>query len=127
MLRRFRARTKGAAQIPFSRRRPSVALPTIEFLEQRQLFSTYTVTTTANSGAGSFRDAITKANGHAGADVVAFKIGTGAKTIPPTSALPTVTGPTVLDATTHPGFAGKPLIELNGTSAGSTANGLKIN
>src|SRR5690349_11623275 len=84
--------------------------PIIESLESRQLLSTYLVTTTADSGAGSFRDAITQANNHAGADVINFKIGTGAKTISPTSALPTITGPTVVDATTQPGYAGKPLI-----------------
>src|SRR5438046_10066290 len=86
--------------------------PLVESLESRQLFSTFTVTTAANSGAGSLRDAITRANNNAGADVINFKIGTGAKTISPTSALPSITGPTVVDATAQPGYAGKPLIEL---------------
>ena len=41
-----------------------------------------------------------------------------APTIAPTSALPTITGPVILDGGTQPGFAGQPLIELNGTNAG---------
>ena len=36
--------------------------------------STYTVTNTANSGAGSLRQAILDANGHSGADDIVFNI-----------------------------------------------------
>jgi hypothetical protein len=42
------------------------------------------------------------------------------------SALPTITDPVVLDATRQPGYASTPLIELNGTNAGVSANGLTI-
>jgi hypothetical protein len=46
--------------------------------------NTYTVTTTADSGAGSLRQAITDANGNAGADTIAFNIvGSGVHTIAP--------------------------------------------
>src|SRR5438105_4991490 len=100
--------------------------PAIETLEQRTLLSTYTVTNANDGGAGSLRAAILSANGNAGADVIKFAVGSGAKTIAPTSALPSISGPTVLDATSQPGYAGKPLIELNGTSAGTSSNGLKV-
>ena len=40
---------------------------------------------------------------------------------------PAITAPVILDATTQPGYATSPLIELNGASAGSGANGLTIN
>src|SRR6185369_10235900 len=91
----------------------------LEAMEGRVLMSTYTVTNANDTGSGSFRQAILDANNHGGADVINFKIGSGAKTITPKSKLPGLSGPTVVDATTQPGFSGKPLIELNGSSAGS--------
>ncbi|NTU62887.1 MAG: hypothetical protein HGB05_05660, partial [Chloroflexi bacterium] len=102
----------------------------------------YTVSNTNNSGAGSLRQAITDANGHAGADTIQFNIsGTGVHTIVPTSALPTITSPVILDATTDNSFAAngnKPAIILDGnnlaadglvlsaTADGSTIRGLVI-
>ena len=97
----------------------------IESLEDRRLLSTYVVTNTSDSGAGSLRQAILDANNHAGADKISFSIGTGARTISPSKALPGLGDGTTLDATTQPGYAGKPLVTLNGSGAGS-ANGLKI-
>ena len=93
-----------------------------ERLEGRVLFSTYTVTTAADAGAGSLRQAIVDANKHAGPDAIHFAIGTGPRTIAVASALPTITDPLVLDATTQPGFAGKPLIELTGRDIAATAS-----
>ena len=90
----------------------------------------YTVTNTSNSGAGSLRQAITDANGHTGADTINFIIaGTGVHTITPTSALPTITGTVILDATTDDSFAAngnRPAIRIRGTSAGSGVDGLKL-
>src|SRR5687767_3177635 len=103
-----------------------LAKAAIETLEDRRLMSTYTVTSTADSGSGSLRQAILDANNHAGADTIKFAIGSGAKTITPSSKLPGRGDETTLDATTQPGYAGKPLIEINGASAGSGADGLKI-
>src|SRR2546421_4176848 len=40
--------------------------------------------------------------------------------------LPTVTDPVIIDATTQPGYAGSPLIELNGLQAGSSAFGFQV-
>jgi hypothetical protein len=82
------------------------------------------VTNTTDAGLGSLRQAITLANSSAGADTVVFRIGTGAKTISPASALPTITQPIVIDGTTQPGFAGTPLIQIDGLSAGGGVNGL---
>ncbi|MEO6437257.1 MAG: right-handed parallel beta-helix repeat-containing protein, partial [Tepidisphaeraceae bacterium] len=97
----------------------------IEALEDRRLLSTYTVTSTADAGAGSLRQAILDANAHSGADTIAFAIGSGARTITPTKALPGLGDGTTLDATTQPGYAGKPLITLSGVAAGAV-DGLKI-
>src|SRR5678816_3325201 len=85
----------------------------IEGLEGRVLLSTYTVTNVNDAGSGSLRQAITDANKHSGADTIRFAIGSGAKTITPRSALPGVMDTTTVDATTQPGYSGKPLIELN--------------
>src|SRR6202022_4473521 len=73
------------------------------------------------------RQAILDANNDRGPNTIAFDIGDGgAQTIAPTSPLPTLINPTIIDGTTQPGFAGTPVIELTGTDAGSGANGLTI-
>jgi hypothetical protein len=79
--------------------------------------NTYTVTTTANGGAGSLRKAIQDANAHSGADTIDFNIpGTGPFVIKPVTALPVITGKVTLDATTQPGWIAAPLVELDGSS-----------
>jgi len=97
---------------------------------------TFTVTNTADSGAGSLRQAINDANAHAGADTVEFDIpGAGVHTIEVPTALPTITSPVVIDGATQPGYAGAPLIELHGansnaiwiTAGSSTLRGLVFN
>jgi titin len=87
--------------------------------------ATFTVTTTADSGPGSLRAAITASNGAAGPNVIDFSIGSGPQTITPLSALPTIMQPVMIDGTSQPGFAGVPLIRLDGKNiAGAT--GLSI-
>src|SRR5437016_6318317 len=84
--------------------------------------ATFTVTNTNDSGLGSLRQAIIDSNSTAGQkDTIAFNIpGTGVRTIAPLSSLPLITDPVVIDGTTQPGFAGTPIIDLNGASAGGT-------
>lgn len=81
----------------------------------------FNVTNTNDTGNGSLRKAILDANANPGADSIAFDIpGTAPFTITPTSApLPIITDPVTIDGTTQRGFAGKPLIELNGESCPS--------
>ncbi len=91
------------------------------------LLSTFTVINTNDGGPGSLRDAIDTANGTTGADTIDFNIpGAGAHTIQPASALPTITDPVTIDGTTQPGYAGTPIIELDGTNAGAFQDGLRI-
>ncbi|KQP44266.1 DUF4347 domain-containing protein [Pseudorhodoferax sp. Leaf274] len=107
------------------------------------LLATYTVTSTADSGAGSLRQAILDANNTPGADTIGFAIaGTGVHTIALASALPAITRPVVIDGTTDTAsFAangGRPAIVLDGGdgnytglvlaagSGGSTIRGLVI-
>jgi gliding motility-associated-like protein len=89
--------------------------------------ATYTVTNTSNSGSGSLRQAITDANNNYGADSIKFKIsGSGPYIISITSALPAIEDQVVIDGTSQSGYSGKPIIEIDGTSAGSYANGLYL-
>jgi parallel beta-helix repeat protein len=113
----------------FMRRQSHSRCVRVDRLEDRTLFNAYTVTNVNDSGTGSLRQAIKDANAHLGADIISFNIGGGGglRTISPTSGLPSVTDPVTIDATTQPGFAGKPLIEIRGDRAGtSSVNGLRV-
>jgi hypothetical protein len=73
----------------------------------------FVVTNTNTSGAGSLAQAILDANAHLGVDNITFNIpGPGPFTI--NSAPPAINDPVTIDATTQPGFAGKPIIEIHG-------------
>ena len=88
---------------------------------------TFTVTNTADTGAGSLRQAILNANASAGPDQIVFNIpDPGPHTISSASPLPTITDPVTISGSSQQGFSGSPIIELNGASAGSGADGLKI-
>jgi ABC-type iron transport system FetAB permease component len=88
------------------------------------------VTNTLDVGPGSLRQAIIDVNAAAPGPQplrILFNIGGGgAQTISPGTALPALTQPTNLDGTTQPNYAGTPLIELNGSLAGSPADGIHI-
>jgi len=58
-----------------SRRRPARRCLPLEQLEGRLVLSAYHVSTLADGGAGSLRDAVARANAHAGADVIVFDDG----------------------------------------------------
>ncbi len=65
---------------------------------------TYTVTSTADSGAGSLRQAILDANANPGADTIQFNIvGSGVHTITPASSLQPITEGVTIDGYTQPG------------------------
>lgn len=108
-------------------RRATGRMP-FETLEGRTLFSVFTVTNTLDNGTGSMRQAIIDANANAnstGPDQITFNIdpslagGNGAFTIALQTALPQVTDNVVIDGITQTGFAGVPLIELQGSSTGA--------
>src|SRR5688572_20672592 len=102
--------------------------------------ATYTVTSTANSGAGTLRQAMLDANANGGLDTINFNIaGGGVKSLVPTSLLPSLTSPVIIDGTTQPGYVSTPMIVVNGASvtgngiqfevgaSGSTIKGLAVN
>jgi Tol biopolymer transport system component len=84
------------------------------------------VTTTNDSGEGSLRQAILNANANPGQDTIRFQIGTGTQTISLASALPLITDSIIIDGKTQSGYIDTPLITLNGTGAGSLADGLIV-
>lgn len=97
----------------------------------------FTVTSTADSGPGSLRQAIVNANNASGADAIHFNItGTGPHRIQLSSALPIVSGQTTIDGFTQPGATANTLatgndailkIELRGNGAAGNVIGLQIN
>ncbi|MGB7345432.1 MAG: hypothetical protein WBD20_14555, partial [Pirellulaceae bacterium] len=90
--------------------------------------TTFFVTNTNDAGAGSLRQAITDANALVGTDYIHFNIpGVGPHTIQPLSALPTIAQSVVLDATSEPDFVGSPMVEIDGSLAGATADGFVVN
>jgi hypothetical protein len=120
----------------------------VEALEDRTVPSTFLVTNTGDNGGvdpavgagtGTLRQAILDANYASDPAVIAFDIlttdpgynsATGTFTIRPMAALPYIdpalaNNPVVIDGTTQPGYAGTPLIELNGADAGLAASGLR--
>ncbi len=103
---------------PASRRKPSSRYRLmLELLEVRTLLSAYSVITTADSGAGSLRDAITQINndttgqylGSHGVDEIDFAVSggagydpsTGIATITPTTALPAIQNTVFIDGYTQ--------------------------
>jgi hypothetical protein len=72
---------------------------------------TFVVSTLADSGAGSLRQAILDANAAADADEITFTV---AGTISVgNAALPTITGSTVINGSAAPGYAGSPVVRLD--------------
>ncbi len=112
LLRRRRRRPPATFSRTFFRRRPR-----LEVMEDRTLLSTFLVTNTGDSGPGSLRQAILDSNDATGATItIDFDIGgSGVQTIYPLSTLPAISSPVLIDATSQPGYAGTPLIEINGT------------
>ena len=81
--------------------------PKVEELEARAVPATFTVVNALDSGPGSLRQAILDANATAnvgGPDLIAFDIpGPGVHTITPTTDLPMIADPVVIDGYTQPG------------------------
>ncbi|MGI9608300.1 MAG: LamG-like jellyroll fold domain-containing protein [Acidimicrobiales bacterium] len=90
-------------------------------------------TNSAGATECTLRAAIDEANALAGADTVTFSMPAtepghagGIWTISPGSELPTLTGTVDLDGTTQTGWTITPVVEIDGTSAGAFADGLRV-
>ncbi len=89
--------------------------------------TSFTVTNVNDSGAGSLRQAILDANAVIGSNTITFNIpGGGVKTINLTAALPAITSPVVMDGWSQPGFAGRPVVRIDGAAAGAGADGISL-
>ena len=91
------------------------------------LLSAYMVTNADDAGPGSLRQAIQDADANGGPDTINFAIpGAGVHIIRPHTPLPAITDQVTVDATTQPGYQGKPLIEINGDKAPAGTNGITL-
>ena len=98
--------------------------------------ATFTVTSSANSGPGTLRQAILDANTTPGPDTISFNLpGSGVQTIAPTNALPAITNQVFIDGFSQPGSSANSsasadnsihLIRLDGLKCDSSADGLKF-
>jgi CSLREA domain-containing protein len=86
---------------------------------------TFTVNSTADTDDGTcnvsnctFREAANAANAHAGLDTIAFNVAGSPKFINIATNPPVLTEAVTVDGTTQPGYAGTPLVVLNGSVAG---------
>jgi len=135
------ADTATLATLTGAEHRVGVAVGTADVIGVDFGFSYDLIVNTNDSGQGSLRQFITNANLIAGIDTSIFNIpttdtnyngtGNGEFTIQPTSALPIITSPIVLDGTTQTANIGDtngngPEVELNGSGAGAGVNGLNI-
>lgn len=124
--RASRSYTASSPRRPFQSHRKS----SFEILESRLPLAVFTVTTasdTVNPGDGvtSLREAIASAAASSGFDSIHFNI-SGSTTIQLTSPLPTISSQVEIRGDSQPGYAGTPVVELNGASAGANADGFKF-
>jgi titin len=137
------SRSLAAARVTSRARRS--CRPALEALECRLALAVFTVSNTHDGGPGSLRVALMSADTSPGPDRIRFAIPTTDAgfvdanhnghlnpgdywSIAPSSPLPTITGSVLLNGWSQggAGYHGNPLIELNGTFAGSGANGLTL-
>jgi len=119
----------GVGSATFSNRKSILWIGIEEVTSNYSLPERFVVTNTLDSGPGSLRQAILDVNAvptETAPDVIRFAIpGTGPHSIKLLSPLPYISDRVILDATTQPGYAGKPVVELDGSLAGRS-NGLVI-
>jgi len=111
----------------------SVAVSEVAQTDYESVLATYTVSNTNDSGAGSLRQAIIDANASAnsgGPDTITFNIGADGsqQTINLSSALDPISEAVTIDGFSQYGALTPttPLIELNGSSAGASVDGLTL-
>ena len=110
------------------RGRKRITRPAIELFEERMLLSTqqFLVTSTADKGTGSLRQAIKDANAAGQPSIIDFDIaGNGPYVISLATPLDTIQTQTLIDGTSQPGYAGTPLIQVDGHTL-SSGDGLDL-
>ena len=93
----------------------------------RGLLNTFVVTNTNASGAGTLQQAIIDANSLNGFDTITFNIGGGGPhAISLDSVLPVITDAVLIDGWSDPDWVDAPMIVVDGTNAGASADGLRL-
>jgi hypothetical protein len=87
--------------------------------------ATFTVTTSADSGPGSLRDAILGANTSTPPNDIRFTL--SPSRIVPLSPLPALTNSMTLDGTNHPVYISAPVVILDGQYGATNGPGLQVN
>ncbi len=95
---------------------------------------TFTVTSTADTDDGgcyvgdcTLRDALGAVDsGDVPGATIAFDLPAGVQAIVPVTPLPAITSPVTVDATTEAGYAGTPLVDLEGVDCASPCDGLDV-
>jgi hypothetical protein len=85
----------------------------------------FTVTSAANGGPGSLREAIELANAGGGRVRIAFAIGSGPATVHLDAPLPPIAFAGVVDGWSQPGYTDRPMVEIRGADA-TVGSGLEI-
>ncbi len=120
----MKTRRGPAGRVP-SRKAHSFARPQLERFEDRLLMTIFTVSNTADTGAGSLRQAILDSNGSATQlpNIIDFSLPAGLQNITPGlttgTALPAITQQVTIDGTTAVGYDPadpRPLIQIQGNS-----------
>jgi len=94
------------------------------FIISSAMAATYTVTSSGDANSsGTLRWAINQANAGPGADIIAFNM-SAPYLVSPTGTLPTVTEEVLINGRTQPGYAGIPLVCIDG--GGTLADGLIV-
>lgn len=114
------ANTANGSRIEYFFHVASTDSPTDPFTDQR---STWVVTSNADSGAYTLRSSIDSANNDTASSrrYITFDVGT--TTISITTALSLITRTTTIDGSSQSGYAGTPLITINGPGANQTVDG----
>jgi uncharacterized repeat protein (TIGR01451 family) len=102
--------------------------PGCEVMERRLVMSSFSVTNVSDSASPhSLRWAIQQVNADSQPGTISFNIqGGSVQTIHLSQPLPALTNPVVIDGTSQPSYAGKPLIQLDGSALPQGASGLVL-
>jgi hypothetical protein len=99
---------------------------TSEFSNPFPVTAPFYVTTTADSGAGSLRQAMIDVNDHPGPDDIYFNLSTSDRTITVLSPLPALVDTTTIDGASQPSYTPDNPIRIVGNAAPSDTDGITL-
>jgi len=117
-------------------KRKSTFQPAIESLEDRMAPAVFTVSNNGDAGTGSLRQAIINANSNPGLDTIRFSTSSipllNGYQISLQSSLPVISSPVIINGSQitflgSPFNFNRPMVEIIGTNAGNTSEGIHLN